>query len=1202
MVDDKKRMTSAEARSTAGAHQRPSRPPPPPPAAQAKLADPDKTAAVLDKTRPVSDNSKQSLVNGDKNQHFVNDAAITRESRVATCVAVVDGNKHTITAAGGGVSPNTTALPAATVTASKSCGEASRKTTNLPERDSDSGARLQINNTAATAEPKPASAAHTGREGLRSDKVQTVTSPAPQGRKKSVKPCTAPPPPPPALGRANNGPSVIHKDTCNKAAGNLKSQSNTAATTAGASAHPEGVSTTTTCQSIPPSQHVNNSSRTVAATKPAILSPKPGLHHHKPQPVSAASQPKQAAPSAAAAGSVSSKQRDESSPRLSLKDAPNEFDHETQSDLSDVMRDVLSIFDRQTITSDHLQLNNAAPDVDEMNDAKIATESCQISDKESPEMMNQSSLVNNDTNQDDTAILSGENASHINHDQTNRDITTVSAEEIGKTNDPSLDSATSKYISSELRIDIPAVTPSAVERKPLTPAGSRQKRRVRRHKTTLGLLCCGLGRRLMRDQDSPPYELPLRTEGTQARSKMMPGPVSQSCDVISVSHSPKQLQQSDVTNSHQDVRRVQDDIRAHDGNAPSNNHANADVDVAASGSTHKQNTTKPVKDKTPATCNSAANHESASKQTPINGVTSSYDAHSVTGVAKPQTSSPANSKELMDVLCKSEKPIEISIKDNKDLVVVTSDTRSTTSPANRHNIDVTQRPVVRDVKLMKSHKHSANISPPGGAHSGSSTPRSSKSFVFNPAAADQQVVPPTNSSSQGDAAPEDVRNSSCSSAAATDPATVPPQETFANGLPVTTKPRSQSVEDLTNASSCGIVDLGLVVDHLKREDGYRSSFIGRDATEKKAIIKQPGEVQTLLKHSKVEGEVYALPQPACYSDDTLRAVKLITNKYDTLERWKIRAVSFRSDDGMRRNIEYAAGKLTGINRQSSNEKSCDDVAETSSTVATASDVTHSSVNNSGAQLSNDDGDQNSQTLDEPDRSQQEPPISTATGVAQNYDLSSEEISRITLFYSSRETQVTVGKSIVDLLLSVKEVERASDVTDWSQSASGVPVLVLTTGDGRSRRELTLVVAERDTSFPLWQDTINHLSQYQALTPQQHTMQLSRCHLRMAAFRFHSAQLASQFMQQFRAVTKNPNDDLWKVCVQAKKSNKKKDKRKYIKGDISQPIQFNHVTNVSVNDRSVKGNLTPQTAESSINEIQSHSVVVEFNRPRSNSLT
>ncbi len=56
-----------------------------------------------------------------------------------------------------------------------------------------------------------------------------------------------------------------------------------------------------------------------------------------------------------------------------------------------------------------------------------------------------------------------------------------------------------------------------------------------------------------------------------------------------------------------------------------------------------------------------------------------------------------------------------------------------------------------------------------------------------------------------------------------------------------------------------------------------------------------GDVQTVLRNSLVDEEekIYSLPQPACYGDNTLKAVKKITEKYDSLQRRKMRALSFR---------------------------------------------------------------------------------------------------------------------------------------------------------------------------------------------------------------------------------------------------------------------------------------------------------------------
>jgi len=76
----------------------------------------------------------------------------------------------------------------------------------------------------------------------------------------------------------------------------------------------------------------------------------------------------------------------------------------------------------------------------------------------------------------------------------------------------------------------------------------------------------------------------------------------------------------------------------------------------------------------------------------------------------------------------------------------------------------------------------------------------------------------------------------------------------------------------------------------------RSSFVdpnnGSSHSGRRSVYIDLGEYQTLLKHGK-EDAVYSLPQPQCYGDETLRAVKLITEKYDTFKRRQLRALSFR---------------------------------------------------------------------------------------------------------------------------------------------------------------------------------------------------------------------------------------------------------------------------------------------------------------------
>jgi len=75
-------------------------------------------------------------------------------------------------------------------------------------------------------------------------------------------------------------------------------------------------------------------------------------------------------------------------------------------------------------------------------------------------------------------------------------------------------------------------------------------------------------------------------------------------------------------------------------------------------------------------------------------------------------------------------------------------------------------------------------------------------------------------------------------------------------------------------------------------DPATSVSVTSTSTGRRSVYLDLGDYQTLLKHGHQDA-VYSLPQPHCYGDDTLRAVKLITEKYDTFKRRQMRAMSFR---------------------------------------------------------------------------------------------------------------------------------------------------------------------------------------------------------------------------------------------------------------------------------------------------------------------
>lgn len=90
-----------------------------------------------------------------------------------------------------------------------------------------------------------------------------------------------------------------------------------------------------------------------------------------------------------------------------------------------------------------------------------------------------------------------------------------------------------------------------------------------------------------------------------------------------------------------------------------------------------------------------------------------------------------------------------------------------------------------------------------------------------------------------------------------------------------------------------------------------------------------------------------------------------------------------------------------------------------------------------------------------------------------------------LLFFSLNFQVYVCPSLANLYESVNKNE-------WRLKYTGVPVLLHDKGSARSRcvPRVTFILAERGSSFALWQDTIDNLSAYRVAGPAFHTMCLS----------------------------------------------------------------------------------------------------------------
>ena len=148
----------------------------------------------------------------------------------------------------------------------------------------------------------------------------------------------------------------------------------------------------------------------------------------------------------------------------------------------------------------------------------------------------------------------------------------------------------------------------------------------------------------------------------------------------------------------------------------------------------------------------------------------------------------------------------------------------------------------------------------------------------------------------------------------------------------------------------------------------------------------------------------------------------------------------------------------------------------------------------------------------------------------------------------------------------------SNEGQWELSHMGIPVLVLDSGETRSRtkRRIQIVLAERGTCFTLWQDTIDNLSSYRVAGQAFHTMHLSSDHSVLVGLSFDSASAADEMWSHVERLTACPENISLSVPGRRgrrpRQTAKPKPQPLPAKTHISQPCYFQHVTNVDAADR------------------------------------
>ena len=183
-------------------------------------------------------------------------------------------------------------------------------------------------------------------------------------------------------------------------------------------------------------------------------------------------------------------------------------------------------------------------------------------------------------------------------------------------------------------------------------------------------------------------------------------------------------------------------------------------------------------------------------------------------------------------------------------------------------------------------------------------------------------------------------------------------------------------------------------------------------------------------------------------------------------------------------------------------------------------------------------------------------------------LTDKDIFKIKLSLSCLSNRVVVCGALANLYLwQPPSIECPSN--KWTFVRTGVPVLVISTGDSGARnpKGVHLSLVERDSGFTTWKETLTSCSNYKEQQKNFHTLTIAANGAgTMAGFRFNCTEAASIFLKDVETAVQE-----MLLCTSAPELNKLegstskerfKKFRKLKKVEISTPCLFSHVTSIT----------------------------------------
>jgi len=183
----------------------------------------------------------------------------------------------------------------------------------------------------------------------------------------------------------------------------------------------------------------------------------------------------------------------------------------------------------------------------------------------------------------------------------------------------------------------------------------------------------------------------------------------------------------------------------------------------------------------------------------------------------------------------------------------------------------------------------------------------------------------------------------------------------------------------------------------------------------------------------------------------------------------------------------------------------------------------------------------------------------------SFAVTNQVVARIETSFRGHKTQIWTCRTMANLYTE----EGSGKDAKWNLKFTGVPALLLDLGETKSRdkRKLQILLAEKESGFELWRDTVDNLTSYKVQEANFHILYLSSDHRRKIGLSFNEGDAAMIFHKQLETLTSDPEN----ISLSGPSKKKSKSKEKIIKykppkkTDISKPCNFHHVTTVEPTD-------------------------------------